>query len=159
MRRRGKRNTGRRGRKFSRRRPSDEVASVQFTPEPSITRKRASRRQADPGPTRVKRRENRVSRIAAAKRRSNRESDSGTQAMLRRLGDRRAPLRRKPSTKPRLQESLLPARHRNEDASSSKTGHRQCAQKKQKRRAVILAAGFGGRNNFRNYKEHRSCGT
>lgn len=72
---------------------------------------------------------------------------------------RRNPLQsgRPISTQRRLSPGMVSARPYHEDASARQTTKQVCTRKKSVRRAVIIARGFGGKNNFRNYKEHRSC--
>lgn len=71
---------------------------------------------------------------------------------------RRATLRGPLSTRTGLPTTLMHARRSNENASGNKTRPSLCTRKKAARRAIIIATGHGGRNNARNYKEHKKCG-
>lgn len=71
---------------------------------------------------------------------------------------RRANLRTsRENTARRLPRSSLPVFRRNENASDPQTTRSVCTRKKQARRAVIIATGYGGVNNQRNYRRHKQC--
>lgn len=57
----------------------------------------------------------------------------------------------------RLPQSVLSSRSLHENASSRKTTRGVCTRKKQERRAVIIATGYGGINNARNYRRQKKC--
>ncbi|AXL15458.1 hypothetical protein [Microviridae sp.] len=57
----------------------------------------------------------------------------------------------------RLSSTILPLRRDNENASDKQTTRSVCTRKKQAKRATIIATGYGGKNGFTNYKQHRKC--
>lgn len=56
-----------------------------------------------------------------------------------------------------LPATTLSLRRPNENASREKTSGKLCTRKKEVRRAVIMATGYGGINNARNYRKHEQC--
>lgn len=72
---------------------------------------------------------------------------------------RRDPVRSslQPAKPSRLPTSVLRRRNYPENASQKKTTRSVCTRKKQTRRAVIIANGYGGINNVRNYRRHETC--
>lgn len=73
-----------------------------------------------------------------------------------RLRDRRDNLHgRKPVIG--LPSAVLQERRLNENASRQKTTRSVCTRKKETRRAVIVANGYGGINNVRDYRSHQKC--
>lgn len=77
---------------------------------------------------------------------------SGRPADRRRKVAVRKPRR---ATRTGLPEYILPPRRDDENARSRSPT--RCARKKEVRRGVIIATGYGGLNHTRNYKEHRKC--
>lgn len=124
--------------------------------------KTATPRGKPPAQKRAARRKN----ASASKKLSTANGGSGHTALPRsqrtnilqnRARDRRNILRKSSTTTRRLPAGVVPARPRYEDASTRKTTQSVCARKKQTRRAVIKATGYGGRNGFKNYKDQQSC--
>lgn len=60
------------------------------------------------------------------------------------------------ATRRRVPKLVLSTRLRDEDAPSNKATS-VCARKKSTRRAVVIANGYGGINNARQYRKHKSC--
>lgn len=60
-------------------------------------------------------------------------------------------------TRARLSPALMPVRRSNENASRNETTRSVCTRKKQARRAVIIATGYGGRNGRRDYRQRSKC--
>ena len=117
-------------------------------------------RPSDPLEDEVRRRKPRATQKPLAT--SNRSRDTprpsrpGTIRLSNRPLNRRGKMQPpKPSPARRLPASLVSARKTNEDASSRKTT--KCTQKKNVKRAVIIATGYGGINKAKRYKERKPC--
>lgn len=79
--------------------------------------------------------------------------------LSRRHRDRREALRQhRQRARTRLSSSPMSLRRYNENASRNKTTRSVCARKKEARRGVIIATGYGGINGARNYKRRKTCG-
>lgn len=84
----------------------------------------------------------------------------------RRIRDQLQPRHRKrrtPMSRPRqatqrgLPTGSMPLRRTNENASDQQTTRSVCTRTKDAKRAVILALGYGGKNGYTNYSNHRKC--
>lgn len=67
-------------------------------------------------------------------------------------------LRDRPAKRQGLSSGTLQIRRANENASGQQTRQSLCTRTKQTKRAVIIATGYGGINNQRNYRSRKPCG-
>ena len=158
MRRRGKGSTGRRPSTYkqasARQSRSAWQRAVQAT-RPRPPRRGIARHESNAIPSR--RRRGRVSRIPERSR--NSQTPRRTDNELRtRTRFRRTRVRASGKTAARgLPAGSLSLRRDNENASEKQTTPRVCTRTKATRRAVIIAKGYGGRNGFKDYKQHKRC--
>lgn len=125
----------------------------------SRSRRRLGKRKAPTRPqTTIQKRPDKPKRTTTSRGDSPRSVDRREQRLQSKRPKRRNNLsiRKRRTTENRLPASLVPSRTHNEDASSRKT-EGVCRKFKEARRAVIIANGFGGINNQRNYRPRRKC--
>lgn len=141
-----KRRSGRRSRRPSR------LANVVQPP-----RQRVGSRQLDAKRRRTKRQASLRSNLSRYRHDETPEAQRAYR-LSGRLRNRGNLVQQPPRTvKRRVSPAVLPARAALEDAPKQKASRRDCARKKDTRRAVLLARGFGGINGRRNYAHHTRC--
>lgn len=97
------------------------------------------------------------STVVVERRRNTEDSATRRNEMPHKPRQRRADLRAQRRARRRLPATGLPVRRVNENASDKQTTRSVCTRKKQARRAVVIANGYGGRNNARKYRRHTKC--
>lgn len=130
----------------------------------SRTRAKAVSRQPQPRVhTQRRPSEFRVTRAArsGSKRRAGAFADTSVRRTSRvssRLRDRRARVlaSRKTAATKRVPSSVVSTLRAHEDAPR-KSAAKACTRRKETRRAVIMATGYGGRNGVRRYAKRRPC--
>ncbi len=145
MARRSRNSTGRRTRSYNRR----AARNVRGT---------LGTRRKDPSSEGAPRRSTTTIQSALRKRKTKMaERPKRTSPVRTTPADRRTPVHpyklKKRSTR-RLQAGVVSTPNRNENARSSKI---RCARNKVERRAVLLAMGHGGINDFKKYRSHKKC--
>lgn len=144
--------------------PRRRKASGSDTTRSRYERSRKSRRVVQKQPANAERRlHTRENIVGKALRRSRDSVGSTTRRIRARLRDDRIRNRRDPVQTSRktaargLPEPALSLVKTNAIAHRKQMPATPCARKKQERRAVIIAKGFGGINRARQYRSHRKC--
>lgn len=57
----------------------------------------------------------------------------------------------------RLPRAILSAPRRDDRQVQESARTKICVQRKRRRRSVIIAQGYGGKNGFKNYRKHNAC--
>lgn len=143
-----------------RRRKRSGTATARSTSNRLRTRRRVVQKQPANAERRVYAKESVVRRSIRRSRETVGQSTSRIRARLRdaRLvhGGDNLP-QSKPRPARRLPQRPLSLAKTNAIAHREKMPPTACARRKQERRAVIIAKGFGGINRVKDYRRHRAC--
>lgn len=71
--------------------------------------------------------------------------------------NRRSDLQSRRGPRKGLSSVMVSLRRTDENASALQTRRSLCTRKKQARRSVIIATGYGGINGYTNYRRQKSC--